>query len=364
MNKMNSYKVRKRVPSIMVPVLNRSEIVKSFKTKSALDNFNLLMEESTVLLQNLPLTQALPIILNKGLSIYVKQKRVKKVHIVSISEAIQLFLVHSATTVTPLEQRKRTIFFTEVLPTYWKALKLPSDTSLITSSHLYKLSNYMGIQPNRKQPELSNTPQTVNRYIKMIKNLINWGNNTGSYSMPNTMPTLKIKDSQVAHRTPLNGTDIQLIQNNLYSSSLILFNTMLLSGMRNSEVGRCVVTTIDNIPVFNLRESEQVKTSSSRRIIPIHPTLLPYIDTILGWTEQDIKRISRSINITIKELLPNTHHTLYECRHTFISTLLNNNVPLLRVQQLSGHSQGSITIGTYFGGFSLDTLYADICTIL
>ena len=357
-------KYRKRVPSVLVPVLNRREFNISFKSQHELDVFNTALNEAMVICNStLPKELKASTVLNSGLKQYyipIKYTQPKAVYLTDITT---LYLAYSKGNVTTVEYKKRVAFLTKVPPTYFKACNISLKVDEVTSKDLYALSQYMGKQANPRNPSQIRKPQTVNRYIKLIRGMVNYGHSVGLYSLPNTMPTLKLTNSSEVRRIPLNDTEYTALYKNLYGDSLLLLNVLYLSGLRPSELYKCVIDNVDGVVCFNLMEPlEPLKTKASYRIVPVHSKLLPNIDTIKTFTKQDILRLSRVINNTIKEVLPNSEgKSLYSARHSVVTNLINKGVGIEKVQAIIGHaSNASMTIGVYHAGFKLSDIKESI----
>ena len=360
-------KYRKRVPKVLQQILNTQELHRTFTSQAQVEELNTLLNESVVILsQGLPLEITAPIVLRNGLDRYVKQLKTTAPKTLHLKDVTALYLAYSKENVTVLEQRRRVTFFTKVLPNYWSSCKIPSELEKVTSKHLYILSQHMSLQPNPRNPKETNKPQTVNRYIKMIKGMVNYGLSTGLFTLPNTMPTLKLNKATEANRAPLNTIEYKLLCSNLYGQELILLNTIYLSGLRSSEVHKSTIKTINNVVCFDLTSpSEKLKTKASYRMVPVHTKLLPHIDTIEAFTKQDVLRLSRNINSNIKELFTDSAgKSLYSARHSVVTNLVKGGVPIERVQQIVGHSNSaSMTMGVYFGGYDIQQLQEDINTL-
>lgn len=352
---MDTIQFRKKLHPTLALMLNRREL-KLIVTATQAENLNTLIKKATILTKQ-GMNKEVVYSLFPELEKYHKDSIEKDTpKATNLKDIIKLYLSHSETIVTPTEQRRRVAFFTNILPAYWKELKIPVDTSKVNSKHLYALSQHMAIQPNPRNPKEPNKPQTVNRYIKMIRGCINWGLKTGLYSLPSTMPTLKLNNSLKANREPLKSIEYETICRQLVGGELLLFQTIYLSGMRNSEVYKLTISEQEGVPVFNLLDTEdKLKTSSSHRIVPIHSKLLEHIIAIKSFSKQDILRLSRSINKTIKELYPTK--SLYSARHSVVTRLIQKGVDVSKVQALIGHSSDhSMTMGVYFGGYDIETL--------
>ena len=361
---MSAIKYRKRVPKVLQAVLNTHEIHRTFTSQHDVDKLNTLLDESVVIMNSgLSADITTPVVLRNGLEKYVKKNKTIQPKVLFLEDVTTLYLAYSKANVTTLEYKRRVVFLTEVLPTLFKSCHIPLKLDEITSKHLYILSQYMGREPNPKIPTETRKPQTVNRYIKLIKGMVNYGHSTGLYFLPTTMPTLTLSNSPEASRVPLNSNEYEALCNNLNGEALLLLDIIYLSGLRPSELHKCCVSTVEGVVCFDLSEpKEPLKTKASYRRVPIHNKLIPQLETIKALTHNDIKRLSREVNNTIKEVLHNPlGKSLYSARHSVVTRLINKGVSVERVQAIVGHSSSaSMTMGVYHGGFELEVLREDI----
>jgi integrase len=123
------------------------------------------------------------------------------------------------------------------------------------------------------------------------------------------------------------------------------------------------VITIDGIRCFDFPKS---KSKASKRVVPIHPSLLPIVDrlcadstdTFLIPTESADKYGNRShaISKAFGRLRKNagfsTLHVFHSFRHTVVTGLVRADVPTPLAKELVGHREGSVTHDVYSKGAS------------
>ena len=368
---MKPYKIRKRVPKILIEILHRKEIYRVFGTKAEVNGFNTLFDECIAIVNsNLPIEVTTPIVLDKGLRQYRKESNTPKIEQppLQLKDITDLYLDYSKNRVTPIEYKNRVDFFTKLLPALFTHAKL--DISTLSASDMQKLSNMILRLPNRKyskyksleirkllqinvQEEERIQVDTANKMIKRIRSLAFYGEMTGLFKMPTKIATHKILHQDQNIVEPFTKEEILTLYTRLTEKRILLLNIVYFSGMRPSEIPKAKISTIDGIKCFNLKDAtEPLKTHSSYRYIPIHSELLPNIEQIQALTHTTIKHRSRGIRINGK--------TLYSARHSFVSNLINLEVPPERVSELAGHSHSTITMRTYFNGYSIKQLKADV----
>lgn len=354
---MEPLQVRKRVPKCLTSELNRREIKKTFNNQREVNSFNSMLQ------YGVDVFKASGVLIN-DLKPYIRVTKV--VNLQTFDDIIPLYLAHSKSNVSKKEYKARVSLFTELLPTLMKYLHIPTTINKVTSAHLYSLTTAIGKLPNRRLyryralnvDELVRTKTTeiqsiasINKKIKRVRTFIQYGHSTGLYTLPNTMPVMKEKYSEKGNREPLTAKEYTLLYEKLNKECRLLLNTIYYSGMRNSEVHKATIETVDGVLVFNLSSCDRLKTKSSYRIIPIHSS----IDSE-NISKLNIRWNSIQINRTIKKLFPNKQLSLYSARHSFITNLINSNVPPHIVSELAGHSNKSMTLSNYFGGTELAVL--------
>ncbi len=354
---MEPLQVRKRVPKCLTSELNRREIKKTFNNQREVNSFNSMLQYGVDVFKTSG-------VLINDLKPYIRVTKI--VNLQTFENIIPLYLAHSKSNVSEKEYKARVSLFTELLPTLMKYLHIPTTINKVTSAHLYSLATAIGKLPNRRLykyralsvDELVRTKTTeiqsiasINKKIKRVRTFIQYGHSTGLYTLPNTMPVMKEKNSEMGNRVPLTAKEYTLLYEQLNKVCRLLLNTIYYSGMRNSEVHKATIETVDGIPVFNLNSCDNLKTKSSYRIIPIHSS----IDSE-NISKLNIRWNSIQINRTIKKLFPNKQLSLYSARHSFITNLINSNVPPHIVSELAGHSNKGMTLSNYFGGTELAVL--------
>lgn len=123
------------------------------------------------------------------------------------------------------------------------------------------------------------------------------------------------------------------------------------------------VITIDGIRCFDFPRS---KSKASKRVVPIHKTLLPFVDRLLEATLNEFliptqsanqygKR-SHAISKAFGRLRTATGfsklHVFHSFRHTVITELIRADVPDSLAKELVGHETGSVIHDVYSKGAS------------
>lgn len=131
---------------------------------------------------------------------------------------------------------------------------------------------------------------------------------------------------------------------------------------------------------INDQASKRLKNTSSRRIIPLHPFLVEdlglvrYVESIKakGCVQfiPELKptkdgygtHISRWFNQRFKPQcgIVEQKKTFHSFRHTFITHLAQQEVNDHMLKRIVGHSEESITFGTYSKGFPADQLMRQV----
>lgn len=123
------------------------------------------------------------------------------------------------------------------------------------------------------------------------------------------------------------------------------------------------VITVDGIRCFDFPKS---KSKASKRVVPIHPRLLPIVDrltedttdTFLIPTESADKygkrshAISKAFGRLRKAAGFSKLHVFHSFRHTVVTELIRADVPDALAKELVGHETGSVTHDVYSKGAS------------
>ena len=164
------------------------------------------------------------------------------------------------------------------------------------------------------------------------------------------------------HGVPFTADDIRKLWADLENLDSEMMVVMCYSGFR--------ISAYKDIEV-NLEEryfKGGLKTQAGKdRIVPIHPAILPLVETRLS---RDGKMLSissdqfaRRMHKRLEALGIDSSHTPHDCRHTFSSLCERYGVPEADRKRMMGHSfGGDITNGVY-GHRTLEDLTKSICMI-
>ena len=184
--------------------------------------------------------------------------------------------------------------------------------------------------------------------------------------------------------TKSNKPDVVKYQNPFYWS----FCIGILSGMRTNEISQLLIGDIikkENVWMFSIDETEgkSVKTTSSIRKVPVHPTLisLGFIDYVKIIKSKGVDRVfpeltkqrdgySTKISQHYNEkFLPSVGvwkkqvKVLYSTRHTFINRCYNKGVDRDIIKSIVGH-EPDFTLDVYGGNpFTPKQLYQGISKV-
>ena len=184
--------------------------------------------------------------------------------------------------------------------------------------------------------------------------------------------------------TKSNKPDVVKYQNPFYWS----FCIGILSGMRTNEISQLLIGDIikkENVWMFSIDETEgkSVKTASSIRKVPVHPTLisLGFIDYVKIIKSKGVDRVfpeltkqrdgySQKISQHYNEkFLPSIGvwkkqvKVLYSTRHTFINRCYNKGVDRDILKSIVGH-EPDFTMDVYGGNpFTPKQLYQGISKV-
>lgn len=152
----------------------------------------------------------------------------------------------------------------------------------------------------------------------------------------------------------------------------------LYTGCRLEEICQLHLDDIrqeDGVCVFdiNTRDGKQVKTTSSRRVIPIHPDILEcgfleYVNTLKSKGYErlfpELKKRPKGYGQDVSKWYRRYKErcgieegkTFHSFRHTFITHLKHKRVDNLMISELAGHANDSETFGRYAKPYPSDLL--------
>ena len=200
-------------------------------------------------------------------------------------------------------------------------------------------------------------PKTINKFIKWLRAIYNLALILGKVhvNLANNITTIPVEDARF-QRLPLDADEITQISNTMPEDKRYLFHVLKYTGMRLSELYKCKVETIEDIPCFSLLDKTiKLKTRSSYRMIPIHPALMEELGRLEMYRYKITPdTLSRHTTKAIRKLaFQNAHKkSLYSLRHTFATTLIQQGGDSNIVSELLGHNHTTQTLSRYATGYS------------
>ena len=157
----------------------------------------------------------------------------------------------------------------------------------------------------------------------------------------------------------------------------------LFTGARLEELARLRtedVHDVDGVPCVDIRwrEGSRLKTAAATRLIPIHPELiglgfLKYAKRVGNrghlWPALRVPPPGRPWGSPFSQYFTRARRAagvydpkmdFHSLRGTFISAMLNAEVPLERVQLLVGHRAAGVTVGVYYKQVATEVLKRDL----
>lgn len=231
----------------------------------------------------------------------------------------------------------------------------------------------------------------INQVINVLSMFSAWAISHAKISLSdNPFNGLKIKGAKTKHKlAPFDGEDLKTIfsskqwtKNKHSPKHYWIALISLFTGARLSEVAQLDVIDIkhnNEIYYFNFTdegEGKSLKTSSSKRKVPIHPFLIKkgfllYVESQRELNEQklfsDIDKqgesnygdgVSSWFSGYKKTLgLPTGSKTFHSFRRTFITYAINElKISVHNVKELVGHIDNDVTTGIYRQSSSLEDL--------
>ena len=235
--------------------------------------------------------------------------------------------------------------------------------------------------------ELSPEPmavRTINKNLERMSSLFKWMRGKKKYNISyNPIEGMSLDEGDAAKRVPFTEAELSILFNseefrlrefqNPYAYWLMPLG--LLTGARLGELAQLYLSdfvNIDGIHCIDISDEQpdqKVKNKNAKRLVPIHDKLielgiLRYVEMLRqkgetrlfpeinegrdGYAQTPSKwfqRHKKKCGIVDK-------HTkvFHSFRHTFISTLLDNDVPEHSVAKIVGHETNLITGNVYWNG--------------
>lgn len=368
---MTKINYRKRVPISLIEILNRKEITKICSKSEALKIDSLLDKASTIMDMDLDPKQKYDLafdIVEPYISKSAKKRFLKEI---TYNDAVELYLETNKKQISKYEYECKRYFFLDLCePILNYLLDKKLYLKEIQPVHLNKLKWIISNLPSRNKKQYRSIPidelickvdrkelnildedklsiTTINKHLKRLTSLSNFGKDSGVFDLVQCNLLVKTKSKNFRqNRDALSIDEIRkLVDSNDDEEVTILILLSFFSGLRLSEIPKLKIVRSD-IPYFDLTSSKiSLKTNSSHRKVPIHKSLLPYLNKIEEWKYNHLLWLARKTkNRIIKHLINFENKSLYSLRHSFATELISNNVNPAVVSELMGHSQKSLTL--------------------
>jgi len=227
--------------------------------------------------------------------------------------------------------------------------------------------------------------KTINTHLAAYNGLFKWAE-ANSYIDKNVFSGMAIKQGKTADkpRVPFSGEQIELIQDTILRNERGLIKKDyqywgpligLYTGARLNEIAQLRPDDIrqeDGIWCFDINdqsEGKTLKTTSARRLIPIHSKLIElgiikYVGTLRTGKKTKVlhelsysegtgygRNLSRWFNGPFLKALGMDKQALvfHSFRHAMNTNLLQSNVADPLVKSILGHAQEGVTHSVYFG---------------
>lgn len=388
---MSKVNYRKRVPNVLINILNRKEITRVCNKSEAL-KIDVSLEKSIAIMEmDIDEKQKYDLVYDI-LEPYISKSAKKAFYSeITYREAVDLYLQSNKKQISQYEYECKRYFFLSLFEPI--LLYLIGEKPLIKdiqAIHLNKVKNIISNLPSRNKKKYKNIPiidlvkkietkeieiptedklsiTTINKHLKRLTSLSNFGKDSGIFNLVTCNLLIKNKSKRLREsRDALSIKEIQdIVSRDLKDEVSILILLSFYSGMRLSEIPKASISYENNIPYFDLTDSKLIlKTSSSFRKIPIHKELMPFLEIIETFTYKHLLWLARKVKNKISVTIINSENkSLYSLRHSFATELISNNIHPAIVSELMGHSQKSLTLSIYTKQFPLKTLEVAINTL-
>lgn len=389
--KFKTHKYQRRVPKQLLKYINSSYFRVSLgadKTEATATavHYNSIIDEA---LQLISLNISDEVIVSK-LDKLIPKDKVQKKELELTKDVLFLnvassYISSQMDNISIDETRDKSYFYNEVCPTVFNHIGITKNPILkdINYNHLLDFRRIIIKLPKRNIQKYRSmkvdsilkilddikstdklSARTINKYIKWLRALFNFALIRGIVPMnlAQALPVQKTVDDKL-QRLPLNTDECNQLLALLPTEKRYLTQILKYTGFRLSELFKCTVETIEGVLCFSLLDRNiQLKTKSSYRVVPIHSSLLKYIDEFNNCRSKiNSDTLARNVSDLIKKynFKDSSKKSLYSLRHSFASELITKNANNVIVSQLLGHSlalSGGITMSRYSNGYSIAQL--------
>lgn len=173
---------------------------------------------------------------------------------------------------------------------------------------------------------------------------------------------IKIEDDD-EKGVPFTEDEIRLLWNHQDDKGIHLILIMIYTGLRISEL-----TTMTIYADKHYMQGGLKTKAGKNRIVPIHPSIEPFINDIKkltnvnSWRNDVFHPALYKLGIAVSSKA--TKHTPHDCRHTFSWLCDKYKVDHLSKMMIMGHSPGKDVESTVYGHRTTEELYKEIKKIV
>jgi site-specific recombinase XerD len=209
------------------------------------------------------------------------------------------------------------------------------------------------------------TDKTILGYFSKLSVIFNTAESYGMVEGVNPFKSLNLSSKVTNKRKNYYPEEIRAIYNELPDDSKLVWQVSYFTGLRPKELFSLKASSIIEVQAkdklikcFDIMPDGKGKTENATRLIPIHTSLLPKLESFNGFKISQStfeKRRRKAVLSCYDESFANQHDT-YSLRHTFVTTLADELEDVNLVKWLVGHSHQDVTFKNYFHGYGLQKL--------
>ncbi len=394
------YKYRRRTPQELKEYIEASEVIRSLGRDSAealkkTAELNQAIEQALLLtkMTAVPATVLTALLEKYGLmSTKADQEEPNATAKGTLKDTATLYL--QSLSVSKDEVRDRRYILLEVFPAVFEVLLKNPNPLMgdIKYTHLIKVRDLLQQFPKRNIERYRRTPlkeiakglhsktltlspeeqigvTTLNKYLKWFSVLLSFAVKQNIIPSNPVSSGLTVKKSTVSRgeRKEFSADELEIIDQAFQGEDIYpVVKILRYTGMRPSELLKCSVSEIEGVLCFDLRSpTKALKTLSSRRVIPVHPSLKESVEgfqkLLNSYAEKYLSK--RFAKVLHRHLEDTKNKSLYSLRHTFATNLIAKGVQPEIVSELMGHSHSTMTMNRYVKGYPIRVLKEAIETL-
>lgn len=191
---------------------------------------------------------------------------------------------------------------------------------------------------------------TVIKYIKAFRQLENFLLDDGRIDR-RISKRAKLPTPSTVSVNPFSEDDLKILYRefDMLDDLGLIYYTFAYTGMRTSEFWKCRIGYKDNIYYFDLAyKGIELKTASSKRLIPIHSKL---IDKGIIYNLKQLQSLYKQSNVSntfntkvINSIKDKRNKVMYGFRHTVATNLKRADVNIDKISEILGHSYESTSM--------------------